>query len=417
MNRLKNLAVDMLSGNELKVLQLFRDKIDWIDQNLIQLFDQRADLVFKVGEWKKENAYEVHDPKREQQIFEKIIKSHRSQLRDSEVQSLFKRMIEFFRQTEKARTLMLAAQESKIVPEKGTFGFLGFGLIGASVALALREQFPQWKFLVYDPYISVSEFESWNKSKTDSAIQIVNIQQLENLDFLFLAAPIDINNKLGAQLAEKNKFTLNLGSYQDEIGNVFGFHPLAGKESKGYQAAEANLFYGKTICMTHPRAAHQDPTPFLSLRLQETKTIMECLANSLGAELFVVDNDTHNRSLAYSSHLMQILSMALGLTLEKNRFQDLPQLIPNAATELLRLNGSDLNMWGPIFQKNKTCILKAIDDFEANLKDIKLRIAELDTDEETLEKQPKKVRSKYFGLSELFLNANKIYKNIYLKGK
>jgi chorismate mutase len=85
MNRLKNLAVDTLFGDDLKVLQVFRDKIDGVDQSLIQLFDQRAALVFKVGEWKKENACEVHDPKREQQIFEKICRTHRSHLRDSEV--------------------------------------------------------------------------------------------------------------------------------------------------------------------------------------------------------------------------------------------------------------------------------------------------------------------------------------------
>ncbi len=410
-NHLKNLAINMIPDEELKTLQKFRDCIDVVDERLIQLFDERASLVFKVGEWKKKHSYEIHDPNREKQILDKIIKSKRVDLKDAEIQTLFMKMIDFYRHTEKARTLINSARESKIISSRGSFGFLGFGLMGASIALALREQFPQWKFLIYDPYLAITEFESWNKANAKSTFQIVNIHQLEDLDFLFLAAPIDINNKFGAQLALKNKLTLNLGSYQDHINNVIGFHPLAGKEVTGYQSAQSDLFYGKTICITHPE-----------LISSEALASIECLANSLGAESLATKSDIHNESLAYTSHLLQLLSMSLGLTLEKTHLHHLSQLIPSAAKELLRLNGSDFKMWDPVFRKNQKNLIKALNDFEGNLNDVKSLIATLNTDEDlsqvpSINNPIKKNKSNIKSLRDLFSKAHQIYESIYLKRK
>jgi len=53
-------------------LQELRAEIDKIDKQLIQLINQRMDISVKVAEYKKQHNLPVHDPKREQEILEKL---------------------------------------------------------------------------------------------------------------------------------------------------------------------------------------------------------------------------------------------------------------------------------------------------------------------------------------------------------
>lgn len=376
--------------SELKTLEELRSKIDSLDEKLVTLFDQRAKLVFEVGKWKKKNNYEIFDQGREKKILNKVVSISRENISDDEVRNLFCRIIEYFRHIESAHNLIQEALSSKVIPEVGVFGFVGLGLIGGSTALALAKNFPKWKFLVFDPNLKNEEFENWNKARTKSKFQIVNLEQLQNVDYLFLAAPIDINCELGAKLAKRNKMILNLGSFQEDIKDVIGFHPLAGKEVSGYQEAQADLFYNKYICITH--------SEFLP---KEAHSILKALANALGAEAFFTNNEVHNQSLAFSSHLIQILSMIYGLTLDKNDFHNKLPLIPATAKEFLRLTGSDFKMWEPIINKNEKAILKAISDFEKNLREVKATIAS----------------SHFDKLKDLFSYSHQVYKSLYQRKK
>jgi len=53
-------------------LQELRTEIDKIDQQLIQLIEQRMDISKKVAEYKKQHNLPIHDPVREQEILEKL---------------------------------------------------------------------------------------------------------------------------------------------------------------------------------------------------------------------------------------------------------------------------------------------------------------------------------------------------------
>lgn len=378
-------------------LQSLRSEIDFIDQQLIQLFDKRASLVFEVGEWKKNNLIDVYDPQREQQIIEKTIKTKRLFLNDSEIQSLFIKMIDFFRNIEKARSLISETSPNSLLKKRGSFGFFGFGLIGASIALALKESFPEWNFLVHDPHLDKIEFEKWNENKTQSKFQLVSIDNLTNklseeLAVVFLAAPIDKNAEFGKAITKRNSLILNLGSVQEPIDNVIGFHPLAGKEISGYQAAQGDLFYGKTICLSPPKNIDK-----LALEASEV------LAKKLGAEVVITPWEVHNERLAYSSHLTQLLSMVYGITLDKNYNDDLYSLIPSSARDFLRLSGSDYKMWEPIIRKNNQFIKAAMIQFEKNFQHVRKLIEESSSQQSLLK--------------DLFIKAQFIYEKIYKKRK
>ncbi len=375
---------------DLAPLKKFREEIDKIDQELVRLFDERAAIVFEVGRWKKQSHVAVHDPKREKQILNKIISLPRSHLKSSEIQTLFMKTIDFYRSTEKARTLMESALDSGVLPQKAKVGFLGFGLIGASVALALYESCPQWSFYIHDPFLSVDSFEEWNRSNTQSHFQIVSSQQLKDLDFVFLAAPLDANQKWAPRLQECNSLILNLGSYIHELPHVFGFHPLAGKEVGGFENSQANLFHGKVIAITHPE-----------LFPSSLKKKLEALAHILGAEATCLRTEIHNESLAYTSHLLHLIAAAFGITLDQKDFEEKLALIPGAAAELLRLTGAHAQMWEPIYRHNRPAISEALKEFIKNLLETQ-SLFELDQ-KDTFQAEVRKLLSK----------TERIYQNIY----
>jgi prephenate dehydrogenase/chorismate mutase len=367
-------------------LQEFRQKIDILDQQLLSYLDQRAELVKKVGQWKKKNNYKIHDPNREKDILNKLTRLPRKHLRESEVQTLFQSLIEFYRTIEKAHSLI----SSSHLPQKCKVGFYGFGLMGASIGLALADSHPDWEFFLFDPYIEITSFQEWNSRVGHSRFDLVNEKQLVGLDFVFLAAPIDVNNRVGEHLSENNKFVLDLGSVLNTQPSVRGFHPLVGKEETKYTAAQANLFYGKVICLTNI-----DDLPADKIK------ILQMLVHSLGADYWVGTADEHNSKLAFSSHLVHLLAITFGQCLKDNEFESNVELIPKAAHDLLRLCGSDLKMWEPILTQNKDAVEGAIHKFQTVFSKIASDLNESHNVENKIE--------------EIFSKSYEVYQNIFVK--
>lgn len=368
-------------GSKNELLHL-RQQIDAIDRDLVALLDKRASLVFKVGQAKRLNQTPIHDPARESEVLAKIKSVPHVHLSESELQALFKKIVEYYRNIESVHEIM---SKSKL-PSACRVGFFGFGLIGASVGLALRERYPDWKFLVFDPFISVDEFQSWNADLGKGAFDLINEEQLKDLDYVFLGAPVHINKQKGIRLASRNKCVLNLGSIQHSLAGVYGFHPLAGKEVSKYHSSQADLFYGKVICLTG--------VDNLSVEKREA---LNMLAYGLGANPWVVSNKDHNETLAYTSHLIQLLSMAFGLSLKGQNLEEKLEMIPATAKEFLRLSGSSSEMWTSILKENRVTVIKALNEFEQHLREIK-GIVEGES-----------------SLESLFKKSFEVYNSLYLK--
>lgn len=331
-----------------------RNKIDDIDQTLLRLLDKRAQIVKRVGELKKLQNLKIHDPHREKEILEKIIKAPHPHLLDSEVQSFFQSLISFFRRTESAHTSRSSVTQ---LPPTIKFGFLGFGLMGGSIGLALGRQLPSSCFLIVDPNINTEAFTHWTKDHHLPNFKLVTEEDLKECDFVFLGAPISVNESKAESLSRNNKLLLNLGSVLDsDLPQTCGFHPLTGKEQSGYLAAQEDLFFGKTICIT----------PKENISKNSLQQIRD-LALTLGAQVWIGNVETHNQALAYTSHLIQVLSMALGECYESAHLEENLDLIPQNAFQLLRLTGSNKEMWSSIFEKNKTYINQAIEDLKSKL--------------------------------------------------
>jgi prephenate dehydrogenase len=110
-------------------------------------------------------------------------------------------------------------------------------------------------------------------------------------------------------------------------------HPLAGSASRGITAARADLFEGATWFIDRDDA-----------------TVREIIA-ACGANGEIVDAAEHDRAVALTSHLPQILSTALAAYLHDQQI-DLRFAGPGLRT-FLRLAGSEASVWTPILDANR----------------------------------------------------------------
>ena len=134
---------------------------------------------------------------------------------------------------------------------------LGLGLIGGSLAKAIKESELEYRIHAYDPDQLSLENALNDKSIDEAVDQIETIPQIEDLSLIMLCSSIDqtIENlkflkavdekilfvSLASSLSSINNFAVSEG-----IKNIIFTHPIAGSHKSGYENASPNLFNQKT---------------------------------------------------------------------------------------------------------------------------------------------------------------------------
>lgn len=251
-------------------------------------------------------------------------------------------------------------------PEMRRVAIVGVGLIGASFGLALR------KAGFTGPIVGVSSPRSIAAARERGAIDIGST--LENAaassDLIFLSQPISgilETLKLLGPLVRPDTLITDAGSTKTAIqeaaiqslrkGLFVGGHPMAGKEQRGAEAADADLFRDRPWILT----SHDDRPVEVEFRAWLEK---------IGARIKVLDAAVHDRLVAWSSHLPQLASTALAAALH--------DLQPMAATvagpglaDMTRLAMSSYDLWRDILDTNRTEIAAALDAYIAKLQHLR----------------------------------------------
>lgn len=127
-------------------------------------------------------------------------------------------------------------------------------------------------------------------------------------------------------------------------------HPLAGSQEHGLAAARADLFTGATWFID-----------------RENAVVREVIA-ACGANAEVVEAAEHDRALALTSHLPQILSTALAAYLQE-RNVDLRFAGPGLRT-FLRLAGSEASVWAPVIEANQENLRPHVEEIARLVREI-----------------------------------------------
>lgn len=257
---------------------------------------------------------------------------------------------------------------------------IGIGLIGGSMVLDIKALYPEATILGMDA----------NENHLQQAIDLGVVEKagttedIADADFVIVSVPVDTALTVLPQVLDavgENTIVFEVGSTKLPIceavanhpkrRNYIATHPIAGTEFSGPTAAIKGLFQGKTniICEV-------EKTTF---KLQE-KALKLFMA--MGMRIRYMDPQSHDKHIAYVSHLSHISSFMLGKTVidKETEEQDIFDMAGSGFESTVRLAKSSPAMWTPIFKQNKQQVVNTLEEYISNLSKFKTLLENEDYD-------------------------------------
>lgn len=243
-------------------------------------------------------------------------------------------------------------------------GIAGLGLIGGSIAKALKN---------FNPHLSISAFDYPEVLDKASSQKIINkslklsLEILEN-DLIILALPINSSLKLFEEFFPKlnsNQCIVDVCSVKSPFaeleksltstGKYVGLHPMAGKEKGGFENSDYLLFEN-AVCFV------------CDSQVNDTTNSVLNFLKPTGMQFTFIDAYLHDRIAAAVSHLPQLLSVNLVNSAAKteNGFNYITYA-GSGFKDMTRIASSDFTIWREIIENNKSNILSSLKDFQSKI--------------------------------------------------
>ena len=246
-----------------------------------------------------------------------------------------------------------------------TVAIVGVGLIGGSFALALRASGFSGRILGVS---SARTLDAALKLEViDAGLPIT--EAVPQADLVYLSQPIsrilDILPRV-RELAKPSALVTDAGStkcriveqaalYFNENPWFLGGHPMAGKEKRGVELADPDLFQNATYVLT-PAGG----------KLANATIIGEFVSwlEAIGSRVSVMPPDGHDRAVTWTSHLPQLISTALAASIADNLDeQDSRGVAGPALRDMTRLAESSFDIWKDILGTNRANVRQALDAY------------------------------------------------------
>lgn len=245
----------------------------------------------------------------------------------------------------------------------------GFGLVGGSIALAVRGRSPSTHLVAIDrqPVVDLA----LRLRTADSGGEALALAA--NADLIVLAAPVRQNiailRDLPAQVAAEALVT-DVGSTKRATVaaaaalpprlRFVGGHPLAGAAAGGVEMARGDLFRARPWILT--------PGP--ATRPADIAAISDLVA-SFGAVPKTMEAEAHDRLMAYLSHLPQLTVSALMQVVGEHAGSGGLALAGNGLRDTTRLASSPAGTWRDVAATNADAVAAAIDELIGALQRLK----------------------------------------------
>jgi prephenate dehydrogenase len=264
------------------------------------------------------------------------------------------------------------SKEGDFFLKDANIAIVGLGLMGGSLALALRGHCAQLLGLDPDP----ATLELTRGQKIVDLAGPDPAQLLPQADLVILAAPVPaILDWLHVlpQYVQHACIVLDIGSTKRAIVDAMdllpsnfdplGGHPICGREQLSLEYADATLYRDAPFVLTP-----------LARTSGRARSAAEQIASLIGAHLVVLDPSEHDRILASISHLPFLIASALVLA---TRAEVTPLTGPGFRSTT-RLAATPSSMMLGVIQSNRQNILQAIDRFQYELNNLKSSIVDLE---------------------------------------
>ncbi|MFM7622209.1 MAG: prephenate dehydrogenase/arogenate dehydrogenase family protein [Alphaproteobacteria bacterium] len=257
--------------------------------------------------------------------------------------------------------------------------FVGFGLIGSSLARALRVLNPAICLTVYDHNPNVRQ-KILDLGLVDQVVESLNPVP-EAAELVVLAVPMLALAEVLAQIQVPAQAILtDVGSVKGTVEAALRLyapsllprfvlgHPLAGTEHSGPEYGFAELFQNRwclltPLAETHPRAL----------------AMVQNLWEGVGARVDTMSVAHHDQILAITSHIPHLIAFTIvdtAVVLGEDLCQEVVQYAASGFRDFTRIAASDPTMWRDIFLTNKQAVLSMLDRFTEDLDLLKTAIRE-----------------------------------------
>ncbi len=253
-------------------------------------------------------------------------------------------------------------------------GIVGLGLVGGSIALALKDR-GAWRAFGVDRD-SDTRKAAVASGAVDAVFADVADAPLEGADLLMICLHPEAAEQTLRAVAPR----LTPGTVVSDVCGIkrgiaaiarqvlpegvcfIGGHPMAGREQNGFAYAVKDLFAGAHYLLTPPDDAPPEATAML------------CdLAEQLGcADVRLTDPDTHDASVAYTSHMMHVLALSI---CEQERLMTSKGFEGNSFEGTTRVAAMDVDLWNGIFWNNRDVLAASIAELEGKLAEYRALLA------------------------------------------
>ena len=256
-----------------------------------------------------------------------------------------------------------------------TIYIAGLGLIGASMALGIKRDHPDYEILGYNRS-QASRDIALERGMIDRAtddfatfapladVIILTLPIKQTIAFLQELATLELKEDVIISDAGSTKSTIVAAAekcFADKPVRFVGAHPMAGSHKTGAASADVNLFENAYYIFT--------PS---SLTTQDTLEEMRDLLSGLHARFIEIDAEEHDRVTSQISHFPHIL--ASGLMEQTASYAEEHEMARRFAAggfrDMTRIAESEPGMWTSILLSNRETIIERIEDFKRRLDEV-----------------------------------------------
>jgi cyclohexadieny/prephenate dehydrogenase len=261
---------------------------------------------------------------------------------------------------------------------------IGVGLIGSSIARAIKEYGISKNICGIDNNLENLNVCKELKILKESHNEFINLSK--QFDLIIISSPLGTYKEIFEKLnlfVTKKTLLVDVGSTKMSVIkdfkksitnkniNFVPSHPIAGLEKSGPEFGFANLFENR-FCIITPIDKDSDIIK---------KAII--FWNSIGMQTQIMDAEHHDRVLAMTSHIPQLIAYSIVATATELETHLKDEIIKYSAAgfrDFTRLAGSDPIMWRDIYSKNKEAVLEMLGRFTKDLSTLQKAIRNNDLD-------------------------------------
>jgi cyclohexadieny/prephenate dehydrogenase len=253
----------------------------------------------------------------------------------------------------------------------GRVALIGIGLIGSSLARALRRDHPQTEIIACA-----------RRVETLAAVQRLGIadamthdpaQAASGADLVVIATPLSAYAEIGERIAPMLKdgaILTDVGSVKQAVirdlqpnipsgVHLVPGHPVAGTEHSGPESGFAELFRDRWCILTPSPETAPEPVAAVGRMWQ-----------GFGMRVVTMSADHHDKVLAMTSHLPHLIAYTIvgtATNLEESLKSEVIEFSASGFRDFTRIAASDPVMWRDIFLNNREAVLEIVQRFTEDL--------------------------------------------------